>query len=163
MEYQGIYKALVASHKNEQALINDCKVMISKIWDNAQNVKSAIRMAANEVDKITELQRRVKDEQSKVSSRREEEDDKRGTIAVLQAEISALDKKAGENHELEEQVKLKQLQNEYGELMKLKEDQQQRQELQRTRERALLDEKMSGEKKVHAATQEIENMHDQIR
>ena len=66
-------------------------------------------MAANEVDKITELQRRVKDEQSKVSSRREEEDDKRGTIAVLQAEISALDKKALENHELEEQVKLKQL------------------------------------------------------
>ena len=83
--------------------------MIGKIWDNAQNVKSAIRMAANEVDKITELQRRVKDEQSKVSSRREEEDDKRGTIAVLQAEISALDKKALENHELEEQVKLKQL------------------------------------------------------
>ena len=102
MEYQGIYKALVASHKNEQALINDCKVMIGKIWDNAQNVKSAIRMAANEVDKITELQRRVKDEQSKVASRREEEDDKRGTIAVLQAEISALDKKALEHHELEE-------------------------------------------------------------
>jgi len=68
--------------------------MIGKIWDNAQNVKSAIRMAANEVDKITELQRRVKDESSKVTSRREEEDDKRGTIAVLQAEISALDKKA---------------------------------------------------------------------
>jgi len=44
----------------------------------------------------------VKDEQSKVSSRREEEDDKRGTIAVLQAEISALDKKAIEHHELEE-------------------------------------------------------------
>jgi len=40
-------------------------------------------MAANEVDKITELQRRVKDEQSKVAARREEEDDKRGTIAVL--------------------------------------------------------------------------------
>lgn len=79
-------------------------------------------MAANEVDKIEELNRRYKDEQSKVTARREEEDDKRGTIAVLQAEISALDKKALEHHELEEQVKLKQLQSEYADLMKLKED-----------------------------------------
>jgi hypothetical protein len=36
--------------------------MIGKIWDNAQNVKSAIRMAANEVDKIEDYKRRVKEE-----------------------------------------------------------------------------------------------------
>jgi hypothetical protein len=59
-------------------------------------------MAANEVDKIEDYKRRVKEEQTKVASRREEEDDKNATIAVLKAEISALDRKASEHHELEE-------------------------------------------------------------
>jgi hypothetical protein len=59
-------------------------------------------MAANEVDKIEDYKRRVKEEQTKVASRREEEDDKNATIAVLKAEISALDRKATEHQELEE-------------------------------------------------------------
>ena len=62
VEYTGIYKALVASHKNEQTYINECKSQINKIWESAQSVKHAIRMAANEVDKIEELKHRVEEE-----------------------------------------------------------------------------------------------------
>ena len=63
MEYTGIYKALVASHKNEQTYIHECRNQINKIWEHAQSVKTAIRLAANEVDKIEDLKHRVEEEQ----------------------------------------------------------------------------------------------------
>ena len=75
-EYQGLYKSLVTSYKNELTYINECKSQISKIFESAQSVKSAIRMAANEVDKIEELKRRVEEETSKVALRKEESETK---------------------------------------------------------------------------------------
>lgn len=62
LEYTGIYKGLVTSHKNEQTYIQECKAQINKIWEHAQSVKTAIRMAANEVDKIEELKHLVEEE-----------------------------------------------------------------------------------------------------
>lgn len=80
-------------------------------------------MAANEVDKIEELKRRVEDETKKVSDRKEESEDKQAQIAALKADIAALERKANEHHELEEDIKLKQLENEMGELEKIKDEQ----------------------------------------
>lgn len=71
-EYQTLYKALVASHKNEDTYIKDCKAQIEEIWSKAQKVKSAIRMAANEVDRIEEIKNKVTDEQDKVQQKKEE-------------------------------------------------------------------------------------------
>ena len=133
VEYTGIYKALVASHKNEQTYINECKSQINKIWDSAQNVKSAIRMAANEVDKIEELKRRVEEETNKVAARKEESEEKQAQIAALKGDIAALERKANEHHELEEDIKLKQLQNEKGELEKQQEEQSAKREALRQR------------------------------
>lgn len=133
VEYTGIYKALVASHKNEQTYINECKTQINRIWESAQSVKSAIRCAANEVDKIEELKRRVEEETTKVFKRKEESEEKQAQIAALKADIQALERKASEHHELEEDIRLKQLQQEKAEFEKQREEQQQRQEALRQR------------------------------
>jgi chromosome segregation ATPase len=109
VEYTGIYKALVASHKNEQTYINECKSQINKIWESAQSVKHAIRMAANEVDKIEELKHRVEEEQTKVATKKEESEEKQAQIDELNADIAELNRKANEHHELDEDKKLKEL------------------------------------------------------
>jgi hypothetical protein len=51
----------------------------------------------------------------------------------LKADIAALERKANEHHELEEDIKLKHLQNEMGELEKIKDEQQSKQEALRQR------------------------------
>ena len=75
-EYQGIYKALAASHKLEKQYIDECRIAISKIWDTAQQVKQGIRAAATEVDKIEDLKHRVEEEQTKVQTLKEASEDK---------------------------------------------------------------------------------------
>jgi len=66
-DYQKIYKTLKTSYESERKLIQKAKQFISEIWDNAQNVKSALRMANNEADKIEELKRRVEEDTAKVA------------------------------------------------------------------------------------------------
>lgn len=163
VEYTGIYKALVASHKNEQTYINECKSQINRIWESAQAVKSAIRCAANEVDKIEELKRRVEEETTKVFKRKEESEEKQAQIAALRADIQALERKANEHHELEEDIKLKQLQQEKAEYERLREEQQQRQEALRQRNMQLLAEVLQGEEKIKLMGSQIEGQHAQIR
>lgn len=125
-DYQKIYKTLKTSYESERKLIQKAKQFISEIWDNAQNVKSALRMANNEADKIEELKRRVEEDTIKVAQKKEDEEDKRAQIAIINAEIAALDKKASEAHELEEEIILKQLRKEYEELEKQLEEQRQK-------------------------------------
>jgi len=80
-EYTKIYKTLRTSYEGERKLIQRSKAMITEIWDYAQNVKSAIRMASNEVERISDLKQRVEDESAKVSQKKDEEDVKRQTIS----------------------------------------------------------------------------------
>ena len=54
-EYMKIHKQLRSSYDGERRLIKGSKERIDQIWENAQNVKSAIRMANNEVEKMSEL------------------------------------------------------------------------------------------------------------
>jgi len=70
-------------------------------------VKQAIRMAAQEVDKIEDLKHRVEEEQTKVQAMKEMSEEKQHTIAQLRSDIAALERKANEHHELEEDIKLK--------------------------------------------------------
>jgi hypothetical protein len=54
-------------------------------------VKSAIRMAQEEVDKIQSLKIKVEEEQIKLGSRKEDEKTKQAQILKLKLEIEALD------------------------------------------------------------------------
>ena len=65
--------------------------MINQIWENASNVKSAIRMAQDEVDKITGLKTKVDEETLKVNKSKEEEKQKQATIIKLKAQIEELE------------------------------------------------------------------------
>lgn len=120
-------------------------------------------MAANEVDKIEELKRRVEEETNKVAARKEESEEKKAQIAALKADIAALERKANEHHELEEDIKLKQLQNEKGELEKQQEEQMQKREALRYRNQQLQNEVQGGEKKIEEQISAIEQFHKQIR
>jgi hypothetical protein len=81
-DYQKIYKTLKTSYESERKLIQKAKQFIGDIWDNAQNVKSALRMANNEADKIEELKRRVEEDTLKVAQKKEDEEVKRQKIAL---------------------------------------------------------------------------------
>ena len=50
-------------------------------------MRSAVRMANQEVDKIADLKKQVDDEQNKEASRKEEEKEKLAKIEMLKAEI----------------------------------------------------------------------------
>jgi len=80
-------------------------------------------MAASEVDSIEELKRLVEEETNKVATRKEESEERQAQIAALGADIAGLERKANEHHELEEDIKLRQLQNEKGDLEKNQEEQ----------------------------------------
>ena len=81
-------------------------------------MKSALRMHSTEADKIDDLKKRVQEEKQKVIAKKEEEDNKREQIAALQMEIAALHRKAGEKHELDEEIQLTKLKNDQAELEK---------------------------------------------
>ena len=76
-KYQQKYNTLKSSYEKEVKTLRQCKTKINEIWENAQNVRSAIRMANNEVDKIAELKARVDEETAKVNNRKEEEKNKK--------------------------------------------------------------------------------------
>ena len=75
-QYQQKYSVLKTSYEKERRTLEQCKKKINEIWENAQNVRSAIRLASQEVDKITEIKKAVDDETAKAESRREEEKEK---------------------------------------------------------------------------------------
>lgn len=85
--------------------------MINQIWENASNVKSAIRMAQDEVDKITGLKTKVDEETLKVNKSKEEEKQKQATIIKLKAQIEELEEQAKQQNELDEDRQLKLLDN----------------------------------------------------
>ena len=43
--------------------MKQCKLKINEIWEKAQSVRSAVRMAMQEVDKIADLKKSVDEEQ----------------------------------------------------------------------------------------------------
>jgi hypothetical protein len=78
--------------------------MINEIWEKASNVKSAIRMAQEEVDKIQSLKIKVEEEQVKLASRKEDEKNKQTNIMKIKIEIEALEELAKQPIELDEEV-----------------------------------------------------------
>ena len=61
-QYQSKYDVLESSYHKEQKTLKQCKQKINEIWEKAQSVRSAMRMAGQEVDKITDLKKSVDDE-----------------------------------------------------------------------------------------------------
>ena len=85
---------LKTSYEKERRTLEQCKKKINEIWENAQNVRSAIRLANQEVDKIQEIKKAVDDETAKAENRREEEKDKNQKIDSLKDEIKEAERKA---------------------------------------------------------------------
>lgn len=85
-------------------MLQRSKVMINEIWEKASNVKSAIRMAQEEVDKIQSLKIKVEEEQVKLASRKEDEKNKQTNIMKIRIEIEALEELAKQPIELDEEV-----------------------------------------------------------
>lgn len=85
-------------------MLQRSKVMINEIWEKASNVKSAIRMAQEEVDKIQSLKIKVEEEQVKLASRKEDEKNKQTNIMKIKIEIEALEELAKQPIELDEEV-----------------------------------------------------------
>ena len=81
-------------------------------------MRSAIRLAHQEVDKITEIKRAVDDETAKAENRRDEEKVKLQKIESLNEEIKEAERKAAQAQELEEETELRRLNQEVGELNK---------------------------------------------
>lgn len=58
-EYENIHKTLKTSYEGEKKLIKRCKDLNNSIFEKASNVRAAIRMAHNEVEKISALKNKV--------------------------------------------------------------------------------------------------------
>ena len=58
-EYTKIHKTLKSSYEGEKKLIKRCKELNNLIYEKASNVRAAIRMASNEVEKISALKTKV--------------------------------------------------------------------------------------------------------
>ena len=86
-------------------------------------MRSAVRMAMQEVEKIADLKKQVDDEQAKEQSRKEEEKDKTARIESLKAEIADAKRKNEEAVELPEETELRNKNREWEDLMKRKEEQ----------------------------------------
>ena len=83
-KYQQKYNTLKSSYEKEVKTLKQCRQKITEIWENAQSVRSAIRMANNEVDKIADLKARVDEETTKVNRLRVEEKQRKEQIARLE-------------------------------------------------------------------------------
>lgn len=108
-EYQKIWKMLKSSYEQERRTVKAAKKVIDLIFESAQQVKGAIRMANNEVDKIRDLKLRKDDEEKKVENRKEEKIRKQAREAELDGEILELIKHNKQHHELPEEQTLKEL------------------------------------------------------
>ena len=101
-QYQAKYHVLESSYQKEQKTLTQCKSKINEIWEKAQNVRSALRMANQEVEKIGDLKKQVDDKQAQEASRKVEEKEKIARIEMLKTEIADARRKAEEAVELPE-------------------------------------------------------------
>ena len=106
-QYQQKYSVLKTSYEKERRTLEQCKKKINEIWENSQNVRSAIRLANQEVDKIQEIKKAVDDETAKAEGRREEEKGKLQRIELLKEEIKEAERKNAQAQELEEETELR--------------------------------------------------------
>lgn len=89
-EYQKIHKTLKTSYDGEKKLIKKCKELNNQIFEKASNVRAAIRMASNEVEKISALKGKVSKAYEEVQNQREKEEKQREKIQKLRGEIAHL-------------------------------------------------------------------------
>jgi len=101
-EYTKIHKTLKSSYEGEKKLIKRCKELNNLIYEKASNVRAAIRMASNEVEKISALKSKVSKAYEEVQNQREKEEKYREKIIKLKGEISGLNRKKTEETDLEE-------------------------------------------------------------
>ena len=101
-EYEQIFQTLQTFYEGEKRLIKRCKDLNNNIYEKATNVKAAIRMASNEVEKISSLKQKVQKSYEEVANQREKEEKAREKITRLKADIAALKRKTLEETDLEE-------------------------------------------------------------
>ena len=88
MEYQKIYKTLKTAYDGEKKLITRCKELNAQIFEKASNVRAALRMASNEVEKIGSLKNKVSKAYEEVANQRDKEEKQREKIGKVKNEIA---------------------------------------------------------------------------
>ena len=161
-QYQAKFHVLESSYHKEQKTLKQCKTKINEIWEKAQNVRAAVRMAMQEVDRIADLKRTVDEEQTRAAGRKEEEKEKNQKIETLKEEIADAQRKAAEAHELPEETKLRELNKEWEELIKKKEEQDEKLLTHKTYQSKLFKQQVSSQSNIDGQVSNLEKLNAQI-
>ena len=162
-EYQKIHKTLKTSYDGEKKLIKKCKELNNQIFEKASNVRAAIRMASNEVEKISALKTKVSKAYEEVQNQREKEEKQRQRIGGLKSEISNLKRVSTQETDLEEDTKLRQLKKVYEDLTKQREDQDEKLEQVRNHNKELMDRRKTSEMEIVKYVDDIEKLQKMIK
>ena len=162
-QYSNKFQVLESSFHKEQKTLKQCKQKINEIWEKAQNVRSAVRMARQELDKIADLKKSVDDEQQRAAGRREEEKEKLAKIEALKDDIAEAERKAREAHELDEEIKLRQLKKQWDDLVKRKEEQDDKKMKHKMDAANLLKQQVAAQKMIESQLATLEKLNAGIK
>lgn len=122
-EYEQTYDLLKTSYRTEQDLIKKCLDFNKKALECAKDVNVAIKLATAEMEKIESLQNKVEKAFEEVTRMKVKEEESRQEIQSLKIDIANLKRLQSQATELEEDRQLRELQNEYDDLMKITNEQ----------------------------------------
>ena len=91
-EYNKINKALKTSYDGEKKVIKKGKELISQIYDKTSNYRAALRMANNDIEKITNMKGEVQQLLDEVQTQHGEEDKIKEEIQQIKLTINGLRK-----------------------------------------------------------------------
>lgn len=89
-EYDRIHKTLKTSYEGEKKYIKRCKDLNNQIFDKAQNVRAAIRVASSVVEEISALKTKVNADYEELARKKEKEERDRQSINKLKQDIANL-------------------------------------------------------------------------
>lgn len=122
-QYEQTYELLKSSYRTEQDLIKKCLDFIKKAQESSIDLNNAVRLAALEMEKIDGLRNKVDKAYNELSRMKVKEEESRQEIQSLKVDIANLKRQQGLATELEEDKQLKELKNEFDNLLKVTNDQ----------------------------------------
>lgn len=161
-EYEKTYKLLLDSYKNEQDTIKRCLELNKNALESAKDVNIAIKLATAEMEKIENLQIKVENAFAEVASKKVKEEESNQEIASLKIDIANLTRQQNQASELEEDRQLRELRNEYDDLLKITSDQTDQIIALKYRNNELEEEKKTLEDEINKMDQDKENLRKNI-
>lgn len=161
-EYEQTYELLKGSYRTEQDLIKRCLELNKNALESAKDVNIAIKLATAEMEKIEGLQMKVENAFAEVASKKVKEEESRQEIQSLKIDIANLKRQQSQATELEEDKQLRELKNEYDDLLKITNDQTDQIIALKYRNNELEDEKKQLEDEINKMDQDKDNLRKNI-